>query len=62
MTGYRERFQEKKKYPRLPKPRKEDSDLNPWGGVLTPALQRHIDERRTKAKSLRESSYQDVKS
>lgn len=62
MTGFKERFQEKKKYPRLPKPRKEDQDLNPWGGSLTPALQRFINERRAKEKSLRESSNQNAQS
>lgn len=65
-TGFKEKFQDKKKFPRLPRLKREDSDTNPWGGTITPAIQRIVDERRQKRQiekiSARESSYQDFKS
>jgi len=45
MSGYKERFQDKVKYPRLPRV-KVELDINPWGGYLTSSLQRIVDERR----------------
>jgi hypothetical protein len=59
IAGYKERFQDKIKYPRLPRV-KVELDTNPWNRYLTPAIQRLVDERRKerlpKEKSVRESS------
>lgn len=66
MTGFKEKFQEKKKFPKLPRRKYEDFEANPWGGVITSAILRIVNERREKEraekKSFRKSSYQDVES
>ena len=64
LQGWKEPFQTKKKLPKLPRQKKEPEERNPWGGVITPALQRFIDERRKKAdeaKSARKNINQDAK-
>ena len=55
-TGFKEKFQEKKKYPRLPKMVREEENLNPWGSFITPAFKRIIDARREKEQAEKESS------
>lgn len=65
ITGFKEKFQKKKKFPKLPKRKYEEIEANPWGGAITQAIQRIVDERRQKEQaqktSFRESSYQAIK-
>lgn len=64
MTGYKERFQQKKVFPRLPSIKKEEFETNPWGKFMSPALQRIVDERRQEDRlqkeSARKSSHQNA--
>ena len=56
LTGYKERFQDKKRYPKLPRLKREDLEPSPWGVGLSPALMRIVNERREKAELEKESA------
>lgn len=56
LTGYKERFQDKKRYPKLPRLKREDLEPSPWGVGMSPALLRIVNERREKEQLEKESA------